>query len=38
VATLALAVVSWVVTIDRMDGMDMGVDTELGSFGFFIAT
>jgi predicted metal-binding membrane protein len=36
--TLGLAAVSWGVTIDRMDGMDMGVDTELGSFGFFIAT
>jgi predicted metal-binding membrane protein len=37
-ATLALAAVSWVVTIDRMAGMDMGADTELGPFGFFIAT
>src|ERR671918_1889872 len=36
VTTLALAAVSWVVAIDRMDGMDMGVATELGSFGFFI--
>jgi Predicted metal-binding integral membrane protein (DUF2182) len=35
-ATLAIATVSWVVAIDRMDGMDMGVDTELGPFGFFI--
>jgi predicted metal-binding membrane protein len=34
--TVALAAVSWVVAIDRMDRMDMGVDTELGSFGFFI--
>jgi predicted metal-binding membrane protein len=34
--TLALAAVSWVVAMARMDGMDMGVDTELGSFGFFI--
>jgi predicted metal-binding membrane protein len=34
--TVALAAVSWVVAIDRMDGMDMGVDTDLGSFGFFI--
>jgi len=36
--TLALAAASWVVSIDRMDGMDMGLDTELGSFGFFIGT
>lgn len=36
VKTLALAAVSWVVAIDRMDGMDMGVATELGSFAFFI--
>jgi predicted metal-binding membrane protein len=35
VTTLALAAVSWVVAIDRMDGMDMGVATEL-TFGFFI--
>ena len=36
VTTLAIATVSWVVAIDRMDGMDMGVATELGSFAFFI--
>lgn len=36
VTTLALATVSWVVAIDQMDGMDMGVATELGSFAFFI--
>jgi predicted metal-binding membrane protein len=36
VTTLALAAVSWVVAIDRMDGMDMGVGTALGSFAFFI--
>jgi predicted metal-binding membrane protein len=36
VTTLALAIVSWVVAIDRMDGMDMGAATELGSFAFFI--
>jgi predicted metal-binding membrane protein len=35
-ATLALAAVSWVVAVDRMDGMDMGVATELGSFPFFV--
>jgi predicted metal-binding membrane protein len=36
VTTLALAAVAWVVAIKQMDGMDMGVATELGSFGFFI--
>jgi hypothetical protein len=36
VTTLALAAVSWVVAIDRMNGMDMGVATELGACGFFI--
>jgi predicted metal-binding membrane protein len=34
--TLGLAAVAWVVAVRRMDGMDMGVATELGSFGFFI--
>jgi predicted metal-binding membrane protein len=28
--------VSWIVTIRKMDGMDMGVGTELGSLTFFI--
>jgi len=36
VATLALATASWVVALDRMDGMDMGVATELGWFASFI--
>jgi predicted metal-binding membrane protein len=36
-ATLGLAGASWVVTVRRMDGMDMGVATELGSFAFFVA-
>jgi predicted metal-binding membrane protein len=36
-ATLALAAVSWVVAVDRMAGMDMGVATEVGSFPFFVA-
>jgi predicted metal-binding membrane protein len=35
-ATLGLAAASWVVAVRLMDGMDMGVATELGSFGFFI--
>jgi len=36
VVTLALAVVSWIVAVDQMHGMDMGVATELGSFPFFV--
>jgi len=35
--TLGLAGACWVVALDRMGGMDMGVATELGSFAFFIA-
>jgi predicted metal-binding membrane protein len=34
-ATLGLAAASWVVAVWQMDGMDMGVGTRLGSFGFF---
>jgi predicted metal-binding membrane protein len=37
-ATLALAAAAWVVAVDRMDGMDMGIATELGSLTFFAAT
>ena len=37
VATLGLAAASWVVAVRQMHGMDMGVATRLGSFGFFIA-
>ncbi len=36
-ATLGLAAASWVVAIRQMNGMDMGVATRLGSFGFFAA-
>ncbi len=36
VATLGLAASCWVVAVRQMKGMDMGVATELGSFGFFI--
>jgi predicted metal-binding membrane protein len=36
-ATLGLAAASWVVAVRQMDGMDMGVATELGSFAFFVA-
>jgi predicted metal-binding membrane protein len=36
-ATLAVAAACWVIAIWRMTGMDMGVATELGSFGSFAA-
>ena len=36
-ATLGLAAAAWVVAVRQMNGMDMGVATELGSFTFFIA-
>jgi predicted metal-binding membrane protein len=36
-ATLGLAAASWVVAVRQMDGMDMGVATQLGSFASFIA-
>jgi predicted metal-binding membrane protein len=35
-ATLGLAAASWVVAVRQMNGMDMGVGTRLGSFGFFV--
>ena len=35
-ATLGFAVVSWVVAVRQMNGMDMGVATRLGSFTFFV--
>jgi predicted metal-binding membrane protein len=35
-ATLVLAITCWVAAIWQMKGMDMGVATRLGSFGFFI--
>jgi predicted metal-binding membrane protein len=35
-ATLMLAAASWVVVVRQMDGTDMGVATELGSFASFI--
>jgi predicted metal-binding membrane protein len=34
-ATLGLAAASWVVAVRQMNGMDMGAQTRLGSFGFF---
>ncbi len=36
-ATLAVAAACWVIAVRQMDGMDMGVATELGSFAFFVA-
>jgi predicted metal-binding membrane protein len=36
-ATLGLAAASWVVAVQQMNGMDMGVATQLGSFAFFVA-
>ena len=36
-ATLGLAAASWFVAVRRMDGMDMGAATELGSLWFFVA-
>jgi predicted metal-binding membrane protein len=35
-ATLAFAAAAWFVAVQQMDGMDMGVATELGSFAFFV--
>ena len=35
-STLGLAAAAWVVGAKAMDGMDMGVATELGSFGSFV--
>jgi predicted metal-binding membrane protein len=35
-ATLGLAAASWVVTVQQMHGMDMGVATQLGPFAFFL--
>jgi predicted metal-binding membrane protein len=36
-ATLGLAAASWIVAVRQMNGMEMGIATELGSFGFFVA-
>ncbi|HZC69541.1 MAG TPA: DUF2182 domain-containing protein [Jatrophihabitans sp.] len=35
--TLALAAACWVIAVRQASGMDMGVATTLGSFGFFAA-
>jgi predicted metal-binding membrane protein len=36
-ATLGVAAAAWVVAVRLMNGMDMGAETRLGSFAFFIA-
>jgi predicted metal-binding membrane protein len=36
-ATLGLAVASWIIAVRQMNGMDMGISTQLGSFAFFVA-
>src|SRR5438552_5021946 len=36
-ATLGLAALAWVVTLRQMQGMDMGVATQLGSCALFVA-
>jgi predicted metal-binding membrane protein len=36
-ATLGLAAASWLVAVQQMNRMDMGVATQLGSFAFFVA-
>jgi predicted metal-binding membrane protein len=35
--TLGVAAASWVVAVRLMNGMDMGAETRLGSFAFFVA-
>jgi predicted metal-binding membrane protein len=35
---LGLAAAAWALTFQRMEGMDMGPGTELGSFGWFAVT
>jgi predicted metal-binding membrane protein len=36
-ATLGVAAASWAIAVQQMRGMDMGVATDLGSLGFFVA-
>jgi len=36
IASVAVALACWVVTVQRMRGMDMGPGTDLGSFPFFV--
>jgi predicted metal-binding membrane protein len=35
-ALVGLALVAWVVTVQRMDGMDAGPGTDLGALGWFL--
>jgi predicted metal-binding membrane protein len=35
-ATLGLAAASWVIAVRQMNGMDMGAQSRLGSFAFFL--
>ena len=37
VATVGVAALCWFVAVRQMQGMDMGVETTLGSFSFFLA-
>jgi predicted metal-binding membrane protein len=37
VALIAAALVTWLVTFDRMGGMDMGPGTDLGGLGWFLS-
>lgn len=37
ISTLGFAAACWVIAVQKMSGMDMGVATDLGSFVFFIA-
>jgi predicted metal-binding membrane protein len=36
-ATIGLAAAGWIVTVQRMHGMDMGVATRLGSLSYFLS-
>jgi predicted metal-binding membrane protein len=36
-ATIGLGVAGWIVTVQRMHGMDMGVATRLGSLSYFLS-
>ncbi|HEY2201376.1 MAG TPA: hypothetical protein VGH56_05785 [Solirubrobacteraceae bacterium] len=38
ISTLGVAAAAWLVAVRQMNGMNMGVATGLGSFGFFLAT
>jgi predicted metal-binding membrane protein len=36
VVALAGALVAWIVTLERMEGMDAGPGTRLGGFGWYV--